>query len=132
MTRILIIILLAFNGIGAVYGGIMLIADPEGWKLGLPKSILQHSPFDDFLIPGIILFLVLGLGSLIVCALVILKVKKNPSWVILMGFVLSVWISVQMLMLRDVNFLHVIYGMIGLTLMIMGILERKKEILEGG
>ncbi len=117
---------------GAVYGGIMLISDPGGWKLKLPTGILQHSPFDNFLIPGIILFLVLGLGSLIVCALVILKVRKNPSWVILMGFVLAVWISIQMLMLRDVNYLQLIFGIIGLTLMIMGILERKKEILEGG
>lgn len=128
MRRILIIILLAFNGIGAVYGGILLIADPEGWKLGIPTSVLKHSPFDDFLIPGIILFLVLGLGSLLSCALVILNTRRYPFWVILMGFILSVWISIQMLMLRDIHLLQILYAIIGLSLMILGILERKQEI----
>ena len=130
MTRILTIILLAFNGIGAVYGGIMLTSDPSGWKLNMPVSMLEHSPFHDFLVPGLILLVVIGLGSLVVCALVILKIRRSASWVILMGFVLAVWIAVQMLMLRGVHYLQVIYALIGIVLMIMGIIDRKRE-LEG-
>ena len=128
MIRIITIILLVFNGLGAVYGGIMLTSDPSGWKLGMPTSMLQYSPFDDFLIPGILLLVVLGLGSLVVCSLVIQRVRRYPSWVIVMGFTLCVWISVQMLMLRDVHFLHILYAGLGIVLMILGIIERKKEI----
>ncbi|MEJ2594102.1 MAG: hypothetical protein P8100_03020 [bacterium] len=130
MTRILIIILLAFNGLGAVYGGIMLISDPSGWKLGLPISLLEHSPFEDFLIPGFILFIVIGLGNLVVCGLVILRTGKNASWVIVAGFALAVWIAVQLLMIRQVHYLHIIYAFVGILLMILGIIDRKRE-LEG-
>ena len=128
MVRILTIILLALNGLTAVIGGLLLITDPSGYKLGLYTSILQYSPFDNFLIPGILLTSVIGLGSLIVCALVILRVKKSPTWVIFSGFTLAVWISIQILMLRDVQFLQIAFAINGITLMLFGIIERRKEI----
>ena len=127
MTRILSIILLAFIGLGAVYGGVNLISDPTGWKIGLHTGMLKYSPFKDFLIPGIILFFVLGLGSLFTCAMATLRTARYPLWVIFFGFAIAIWISVQMLMLRDVYFLQVLFGAIGITLMILGIIERKKE-----
>jgi hypothetical protein len=56
------IFLLAFLGISALGGGRALIISPSGKLLGgLPLSILKNSPFEDFLNPGIILFLVLGI-----------------------------------------------------------------------
>lgn len=128
MVRILTIILLALNGLTAVIGGLLLITDPSGYKLGLYTSILQYSPFDNFLIPGILLTSVIGLGSFIVCALVILRVKKSPTWVIILGFTLAVWISIQILMLRDVQFLQIAFAINGITLMLFGIIERRKEI----
>ena len=128
MSRILSIVLLAFNGIGALIGGLLLIADPTGWKLRLPLRLLQHSPFDNYLIPGIILFVVIGLGSLSVSALVIMRVRNSASWVILSGFTLAVWISIQILMIREVSTLQILYAMIGILLMILGIIERRKEL----
>lgn len=128
MVRILTIILLALNGLSAVIGGLLLITDPSGYKLGLYTSVLQYSPFDNFLIPGILLTSVIGLGSFIVCALVILRVKKSPTWVIISGFILAVWISIQILMLRDVQFLQITFAINGITLMLFGIIERRKEI----
>jgi hypothetical protein len=48
--------LLAFLGIGAIGGGGALIISPSGKLLGgIPLSLLKNSPFNDFLIPGIIL-----------------------------------------------------------------------------
>ncbi len=56
--------LLSFLGLGAIGGGGALIISPSGELLGgLPLSILDRSPFHDFLVPGIILFVVLGLFS---------------------------------------------------------------------
>jgi len=130
MSRILAIILLAFIGLGAVYGGVMLISDPTGWKIGLHTGMLKYSPFSDFLIPGIILLIVLGMGSLVTCALVTLRSGRYAMWIIFFGFAIAIWISVQMLMLRQVYFLQLLFGVIGLTIIVLGIFERKKE-LEG-
>lgn len=126
MVRVLIIILLAINGIGAVFGGGSLIADPTGQSLGMSIDMLQHSPFKDFFIPGLILFGLLGIGSLVVCVIVVLRMNGYALWTIFIGFVLSLWIAIQILMLQDVHYLHIIFGCIGIMLVILGILERNK------
>ncbi|MBI5544293.1 MAG: hypothetical protein HY901_10415 [Deltaproteobacteria bacterium] len=46
----------------------MMIVDPTGGLLQMPLSTLRGSIFGDFLIPGLILFVVLGLGALAVGA----------------------------------------------------------------
>ena len=55
----------AFIGLGALGGGFMLVRDPSGSALELPMSLLEGSPFPDFLIPGMFLFAVNGVGSMI-------------------------------------------------------------------
>ncbi len=62
----LLIFLLIFLGIGALYGGGSLIIDPSGELLGMPLTMLESSPFNNFLLPGVILFLLLGVAPLLV------------------------------------------------------------------
>lgn len=65
-ARNILISLLLFLGVSAIGGGGALIISPSGKLLGgLPLSILAQSPFPDFLIPGIILFTILGLFRVI-------------------------------------------------------------------
>jgi hypothetical protein len=127
MIRIIASFLLAINGAGAVYGGILLVTDPTGWKLGMPTSVLQYSPFSDFLIPGLLLLIIIGVGSLLVCALTLVKARGYAVWTLFMGFTLSIWIAVQMLMLRDVHALQLLYAFIGILLIVLGILERRNQ-----
>ena len=127
MTRLTAIILLAFNGIGAMYGGSMLIYDPSGEMLGLPIEILKHAPFSDFFLPGLILFIILGLGSIVSCIVTIMKIRSYPFLIIFSGLAITIWISVQMLMLQGVHWAHILYGLIGMTLIFLGVILRKKE-----
>ena len=69
--------LIAFLGISAIGGGGALIISPSGKLLGgLPLSLLDNSPFNDFLFPGLILFLVLGILS---CFTVYALIKKTKN-----------------------------------------------------
>ena len=54
-----------FIGIGAVPAGISMIFDPSGGSLGMSLDMLTNTPFSDFLIPGIFLLAINGIGSLI-------------------------------------------------------------------
>ena len=56
----LLVILQFFLGFGAVISGGLLIAAPNGSLMQMPLSMLASSPFSNFLIPGIILFSLLG------------------------------------------------------------------------
>jgi magnesium-transporting ATPase (P-type) len=118
------IFLLAFLGISAIGGGGALIISPSGKLLGgLPLSILKNSPFQDFLFPGIILFLVLGiLPCLVVYALIKkpenkwaerLNFFKDMYWAwsfsIYIAFALIIWLQVEMFFIQAVNWLHNFY-----------------------
>jgi hypothetical protein len=82
VTKIAVILLLLFNGVGAFYGGGSLILQADGSGLGMNVSLLERSPFSDFLIPGIVLFVVNGISSFIALVFVLLNHPKRSVLVI--------------------------------------------------
>lgn len=108
--------LLGFNGLGALYGGGLLILDPGGGKLGMPLSLLAPSPFSDYFWPGLILFVFNGLSSLLICLAVMMKVRQAPLLVLFQGLILCGWLLIQVAMLQLFNVLHIIMGITGIML----------------
>ena len=119
--RLIAIILLFFNAVSALFGGWGLMSDPSGEMLEIPLRFLEHSPFENFLIPGIILFVTIGLFSLFFGLMALLKLM-NYSWlVILQGFILVGWLTVQIIMIREFyGPLHILYFFIGFLLIATG------------
>lgn len=113
-------LLLLFNAIGALYGGWSLITHPDGSDLQLSLDLLEQTPFDNYLIPGIILFVGNGLCSLAVFVVMMLNIKVYSWLVMLQGVVLTGWIIIQMILIQTVYFLHVILGSVGLLLIVCG------------
>lgn len=129
--RIFAIILLLFNAVSALYGGWGLMSDPSGKSMQMPLSFLEHSPFEDFLVPGIILFITNGLFSLLFALMALLKFM-NYSWlVIFQGFILTGWLIVQIIMIREFyGPLHVLYLSVGILLITTGwILARQDQAI---
>jgi hypothetical protein len=125
--RIVASILLLFNGIGALYGGCLFIAAPDGSLLNIPLTYLEHSPFSSFLIPGIILFLFNGIWSITTLILLIQKKRYYTDMVIAQGVILFTWITVQIIMIRSFDpFLHITFYSIGSLLVLLGILLRRQ------
>ena len=125
------LILLFINGIGALFGGWGLIGDPTGTSMGWTTAMLQHSLFNDYLIPGIILFTANGLSSLIIAFFTIRKNSFYPQLIMIQGYILSGWIIIQILMIRQVHMLHFICGIIGVSLISAGIaliVSRPKKV----
>jgi len=120
INKIASIILLLFNLIGAFYGGINLIINPNGSSIQLSLDLLKHTPFNDYLIPGVILLSANGLF----CAFVLLKVLKNSRTygrlIIAQGIILTGWIIIQILLIRTIFALHFILGGVGIFLIILG------------
>jgi len=127
LTFIFALILLMFNGISAIYGGWSLIKDPSGGLLQLPAEWLQYSPFKDFLIPGIILFIFNGLFSLAIFLLTLIRYSHYALLIIFQGGTLFTWIVVQVIMLRTFYFLHWVCGGIGILLILSGFLLLRQK-----
>lgn len=120
VIRIESIFLLLFLGISAIAGSLPLIIDPSGNMIGMPLWLLEHSPFKSFLIPGVILLIFNGVSSLIIFILVLRKSTRTPMLITYQGVVLVIWISVQILMIRGTHILHLIYGLLGMVLVLSG------------
>jgi hypothetical protein len=114
-------LLIFFQGISGILGGISLIVDPTGGSLNIPLHWLEGSPFKDYLIPGLILFFVLGFLPLLVFY-GLLK-QYNWSWygAILIGIALIIWIITEILIIgyHPQPPLQLIYGLIGLSILIL-------------
>ena len=121
-VKVICIILLLINGIGTLYGGFQLMTDPSGSKLQLPSSFLEHSPFHNYLVPGIVLFIVNGIFSLVTLVTVILKTAYNHWFVIIQGLLLTGWIIIQILLIQLFYApLHATFLLVGLCLSGCGI-----------
>lgn len=139
----ILISLLLFLGISAMGGGFCLIISPSGKLLGgLPLSILAHSPFSDFLIPGIILFLILGLSP---CLIAVALIKrpiipiaeyfnffKDMYWAwtycIYVAFALIIWIQVETVFVQGVGWLQTFYMLYALPIIFVALLPQVRTI----
>jgi hypothetical protein len=120
-----IALLLLFNGAGAIYGGLSLIIHPDGSGLQLSLEFLKHSPFTDYLIPGIVLFIANGLLSFFVLGALLFNYKHYPLLVILQGTVLCGWILIQIIIVQMIYYLHFVMGGTGILLIICGFILLK-------
>ncbi len=103
----------AFVGVGAMAGGLAAITNPQK-PLGMSAEFLKNSPFDNFLIPGIILFTIIGLGNVISAFMFRFKSKFQGYISSIFSWALVIWIAVQCIMLNSVVLLHVLFFFIGL------------------
>jgi hypothetical protein len=106
--RITLLSVLGYEGAGALVGGALLAAAPDGRYMQIPVSVM-HGAFADFLIPGIILF---GLGLLNVAAFVGVLRRRRWDWLgagLAIGG-LAVWFFVEIVILRELHWLHVMWG----------------------
>ncbi|CAH1213847.1 hypothetical protein PAECIP111892_03917 [Paenibacillus auburnensis] len=144
---IVLYILQAFLGVGAIAGGVMLLIDPSGEMMGMPVSVLERSPFPNFIIPGILLFLVFGVLPLVV----LYGLVKKPDWgwatplnpfralhsawalSLYIGFGQIIWIMVETYMMNAVSMVHVFYTSLGLLIQAVTLLPpvQRYFVLDG-
>lgn len=87
--------LLTLSTLAALVGGALLLADPTGSLLGLSVADLSGAPFQDYTIPGAVLFGVFGLLPVPV----LLGLWWERSWARdlagMVGVGLVVWVTAQ-------------------------------------
>lgn len=113
-----------FIGIGGVAGGVGLVSEPSGANLGLAVELLSDSPFSDFLIPGIVLLAINGVGSLSGCMVSFFKYRYAGGIATALGAFLILWIVAQVWWL-GLHWLHPLYFGFGLAEVVLGLLLRR-------
>ena len=125
--RITAIVLLILTGFNALAAGFSFMGDPSGSGMGMTTDYLEYSPFQNFFFPGLLLFTTIGVFSLIVAFLTIKDFFCYKLLLILQGCILTGWIFIQVLLVRDLNFLHIIFVSIGISLIFIGSLLKSQD-----
>jgi len=124
--------LILFQGISGLFGGLALVIDPTGDLLQMPLSMLAGSPFDNFLIPGIILLTILGIFPMVV--FYGLWKRLDWSWMgaLMVSAALIIWIGVEIWMVgyHPEPPLQLIYGLLGLFLLVLVMMPSVRLALE--
>jgi hypothetical protein len=128
-------ILLAFQSLGALYGGLALLISPSGEFFQMPLSMLEGSPFSSFFIPGLILLVVLGIFP----GLISFAVIRKPDWKyagifnlykgihwswgysVYLAIMLVVWILLEIVWV-GYDLLQTIYGLLGVVILVFALL----------
>jgi hypothetical protein len=97
------VVLEVFLSIGALGGGGALLLGPRGEVIPLPLSALQGSPFQTYFVPGLILFLVLGMGPLVAAALAWRRHPLGPLAAVAVGAALLIWLAVEIAIVGYTN-----------------------------
>src|SRR6185436_19671189 len=121
MRRIFSIFFLLVNSIGALAGGVMLMAAPDGSTIQLSIHFLDHSPFHDYFYPGLALFLANGVFGIATLLLIAFKSPLFPKMIFLQGCLLAGWIIIQMIMIRFIHPFQFIFLSIAFFLIVSGI-----------
>lgn len=104
----LLVIMISFIGITATLSGIMMVMRPDGTWLNLPPSLLENTPFRDFLIPGMLLAIVVGGINLIAAYKNLNRSPFRYEWAMAGGIIVCEWILIQVILIHTVNWLHVL------------------------
>jgi hypothetical protein len=85
----------ALLGVRGLAGGAQFLAAPSGALVGLSTAMLDGTPFRDFFLPGLFLFVVLGAGPLAVLA----GLARDSGWAwygsLAVAATLAVWVLVE-------------------------------------
>lgn len=139
--RNILVFLLLILGIGALFGGGVLIISPSGNMFQMPLNLLRNSPFSDFLIPGLILFVVLGIWPVWVAISLIYRPKfsfvnlfnvyEDMYWAwthtIYIAFALIIWIQVEMIYIQSLHWSHTFYMCNAIAIIFVALMQQVRS-----
>lgn len=134
-------VLVLFQAVSGLFGGVALLASPTGALLQMPLSMLDGTPFSNYVVPGLILLLLLGvLPSVLVYALLarpmwlradILNIYREVHWswtyALYTGIMLVIWMDVQIFLVGYGHFIQTLYGLIGIALVIAALVPSVRK-----
>mgnify|MGYP000126020916 CR=1 FL=1 len=117
--KTLLFILVSFVAVTAMLSGLFMISNPDGSIMNLPLSLLDGTPFKNFLIPGILLTTIVGGVNLLAVFYNIQRHVNRYNWAIAGGIIISGWIVVQMILIQAAHWLHFLYLGIGILIILL-------------
>jgi hypothetical protein len=106
--------------LGAVPAGWAYLTDPSGASMGVTLDLLAKSPLKNFLIPGLFLLIVHGIGNLAGAILSIMGKPFAGKAALALGIILCLWIVIQVWWITLSSFMQPLFFGIGMFEALLG------------
>ncbi len=117
MIRISMGVLLAFAALNAFGGGYYAMAGAEG----VPLEWLEGSPFRNYLIPGIFLFVVVG-GAFLTAAILAFVCSRHARIAAFLAVaVVFGWLAVQLSIIGYVSWMQPVTAIVALVILLLAL-----------
>lgn len=104
---------LLFVGFTAAAGGGLLLADPSGAHLSMPTSLLDGSPFADFLVPGVLLAFAVAGSAFVAAYADLARVHWADKAARVAALVLLGWMVGELVFVGEFVALQALYVVLG-------------------
>ena len=127
--RITLLILLSFVALSAFVSGLLMMNYPDGIILGVPRYMIEASPFRNLVVPGIIL--AFGVGGIHFMALYhyMDKSKTLYNWSAAAGVTTCGWVAVQFALVHTIMGLQAFYLLAGPATVLLSLQLKTKWIV---
>lgn len=113
-------------GMSAVYGGWAIVYTDA---MNFPPDILETTPFDSFVIPGLILAFIVGGTQFIASVLLWIRNRYMYEATAVAGFGLLIWMTTEIFMIPSHHFIQIVYlGFAMITLISLMFLLKYKPM----
>lgn len=115
-VKIILLVLLGIVASTSIFSGLAISLNPDGSMLQLDATMLRHTVFRDFLIPGLILLILVGGSSLAGALSIAFDLPSAYLWVLAAGIILIGWIGGQVMLIRIYHGLQLVYLVLGMLI----------------
>jgi hypothetical protein len=112
----LAIVLEFLTAVMAIPVGLIFLNDPTGRSMGLPPEWIANTAFGNYVVPGLYLLLVNGIGMLLLAGLSVQRHWLAPWLTGTLGVGLIVWILVQLAIMPETMILQWVFLSVGIVL----------------
>ena len=122
----------AFAAVSALAGGVMVLT---AWPSTFPIAWLEGTPFDSYVIPGLLLGVVVGGSALVSLVATVRRAPSGPALSFLAGLVMMGWIAGEVVLLRaTIGFtpLWPFYFLVGLAMSLLGLRAAPRGLRDFG
>jgi hypothetical protein len=130
-------ILVAFQAVSGITGGLFMLVDPTGQSLNIPGIFLMGTPFETFFVPGLLLLVFLGIFPTI-SLLGLLRIKwrwpqvlniySHIHWgwtyTLYAAIVLILWMDIQVYIIGYWHFIQTFNALTGVVILVITLMPQ--------
>ena len=127
--KTILFILVAFLALSTIVAALLLMSVPDGSLLSLTTDILKGSVFKDFVLPGLLLMIFVGVINLLALFYNLINHKLKYNLSIAGGAMILVWMVIQYSVIQQAFWLDLVYVLVGLSVIFISLQLKGKYLM---